>query len=767
MENMEQKLMEIAERIRTLREILGISEEQMAEKTGVSLDEYTELEKGTSDFSFTFIYACANVFNVEIKDLLEGTSPSLSEYSVTRKGEGLPIARREGFTYNNLAPLFKNKIAEPFRVKIPYSEAAENQEMKFSTHKGQEVDIIIRGSLKIQINGNVEILNEGDAIYYDSGNPHGMVAVGGQDCELYAVVLNENGKISPYNAAVENPVKTDVISRVSNNNFIYSKFIDTELDKNGVIKKISFKDEEKFNFAFDIVDALAEKCPDKLAMLHISNSKEERRFTFADMKKYSAMTANYFESLGIGKGDRVMLVLKRHYQFWFSILALHKIGAVVIPATNQLVDHDFEYRFNAAGVKAIVCTADGDVAHQVDIAAPECKTLETKIIVNGSRDGWHSFNEEFAKFSDIYERREDTPCGSDKMLMFFTSGTTGYPKIAAHNHKYPLGHFITAKYWHNVNPNGLHFTISDTGWGKALWGKLYGQWLCEAAVFTYDFDRFHAEDILPMFAKYHITTFCAPPTMYRFFIKEDLSKYDLSSIEYGTVAGEALNPEVYQQFYRATGVKLMEGFGQTETTLAIGNFVGTNPKPGSMGKPSPLYDIDIVLPDGTSAKTGETGEIIIRTGERIPCGLYCGYYRDEQKTKDVWYDDMYHTGDTAWRDEDGYFWYVGRVDDIIKSSGYRIGPFEIESVIMELPYVLECAVTAAKDEIRGQVVKATIVLTRGTEGSDELKKEIQNYVKTHTAPYKYPRIVEFTKELPKTISGKIRRVEIRNNDNEA
>lgn len=767
MKNMEQKLMEIAERIRTLREILGISKEQMAEKTSVSLDEYTELEKGTSDFNFTFIYACANAFNVEIKDLLEGTSPSLSEYSVTRKGEGLPIARREGFTYNNLAPLFKNKIAEPFRVKIPYSIEAENQEMKFSTHKGQEVDIIISGSLKIQINGNVEVLNEGDAIYYDSGKPHGMVAVGGQDCELYAVVLNENGKISKYNAAVENPVKTNVISRVSNNNFIYSKFIDTELDKNGVITEINFKNEEKFNFAFDIVDALAEKCPDKLAMLHISNSKQERHFTFADMKKYSAMTANYFESLGIGKGDRVMLVLKRHYQFWFSILALHKIGAIVIPATNQLVDHDFEYRFNAAGVKAIVCTADGDVAHQVDIAAPKCETLETKIIVNGSRDGWHNFNEEFAAFSDVYERKEDTPCGSDKMLMFFTSGTTGYPKIAAHNHKYPLGHFITAKYWHNVNPDGLHFTISDTGWGKALWGKLYGQWLCEAAVFTYDFDRFHAEDILPMFAKYHITTFCAPPTMYRFFIKEDLSKYDLSSIEYATVAGEALNPEVYQQFYKATGVKLMEGFGQTETTLAIGNFVGTNPKPGSMGKPSPLYDIDIVLPDGTSAKTGETGEIVVKTGEKIPCGLYCGYYRNEQKTKEVWYDNMYHTGDTAWRDEDGYFWYVGRVDDIIKSSGYRIGPFEIESVIMELPYVLECAVTAAKDEIRGQVVKATIVLTKGTEGSDELKKEIQNYVKTHTAPYKYPRIVEFTKELPKTISGKIRRVEIRNNDNKA
>ena len=349
------------------------------------------------------------------------------------------------------------------------------------------------------------------------------------------------------------------------------------------------------------------------------------------------------------------------------------------------------------------------------------------------------------------------------MLMFFTSGTTGYPKIASHSHKYALGHFITAKYWHNVDPNGIHFTISDTGWGKALWGKLYGQWLCEAAVFTYDFNKFDAHDILPLFAKYNITTFCAPPTMYRFFIKEDLSKYDLSSIKYATTAGEALNPEVYQQWLKHTGLKLMEGFGQTETTLTVANFVGMNPKLGSMGKPSPLYEVEILTPDGKPAAVGETGEICVSTKNGAPCGLFLGYYRNEEKTKEAWHDGWYHTGDTAWKDEDGYFWYVGRIDDLIKSSGYRIGPFEIESVIMELPYVLECAVTAAPDEIRGQVVKASIVLVRGKTGDDALKKEIQNYVKTHTAPYKYPRIVEFLDELPKTISGKIRRVELREN----
>ncbi|MBQ8903013.1 MAG: AMP-binding protein, partial [Oscillospiraceae bacterium] len=375
------------------------------------------------------------------------------------------------------------------------------------------------------------------------------------------------------------------------------------------------------------------------------------------------------------------------------------------------------------------------------------------------------FNSEMALCSDVYNRKDDSPCGDDPMLMLFTSGTTGYPRIATHSYKYALGHYITAKYWHNVNPNGLHFTISDTGWGKALWGKLYGQWLCEAAVFTYDFDRFVSEDILPMFAKYKITTFCAPPTMYRFFIKEDLSKYDLSSIEYATTAGEALNPEVYHQFYKATGLKIMEGFGQTETTLSIANLVGTTPKIGSMGKPTPLYDVVLLNADGEECKNGETGEICIRTSKKTPCGLFIGYYLDDEKTNDVWHDGYYHTGDQATRDEEGYLWYVGRIDDVIKSSGYRIGPFEIESVIMELPYVLECAITGAPDPVRGQVVKATIVLTKGTEGNDALKKEIQTYVKTHTAPYKYPRIVEFVSDLPKTISGKIRRVEIRQNDN--
>jgi len=759
---MEQKLREVGQRICTLREIMNITPEEMAKKVGVSVDEYLRHESGEMDFNFTFIYKCAKTFGVDPTDIINGTSPTLSSYTVTKSGEGLPITRREGFKYLNLAPMFKNKIAEPFKVTIPYSEEAENNPIHLSTHYGQELDIVISGTMKIQVGNHTEVLNAGDTIYYDSSTPHGMVAAGGSPVEIYAVVLNKaEGEAIPEEADHFEEIVEQKKAEFGDG-AIWNRYITTTLDEKGVLNSISFKDPENFNFAFDCVDELAKKCPDKVAMIHVSNDMTERRFTYEDLRRYSAKTANYFESLGIKKGDRVMLVLKRHYQFWFSMLALHKIGAIAIPATNLLVEHDFDYRFKSAGVKAIVCTADGDTAHQAELAAAYSETVDTLVMVGGSREGWHDFNAEMENCSDVYERTADSAKGSDPLLMLFTSGTTGYPRIAEHNHKYPLGHFITAKYWHNCSADGVHFTISDTGWGKALWGKLYGQWLCETCVFVYDFDKFDANKILPMFKKYNITTFCAPPTMYRFFIKEDLSKFDLSSIKYSNTAGEALNPEVLVQWKKATGLTIYEGFGQTETTLTVGNLVNSTPKAGSMGVPSPMYDVDILLPDGTSAKVGETGEICVRTDKGTPCGLFMGYYRDEEHTKDAWHDNVYHTGDTAWKDEDGYFWYVGRTDDLIKSSGYRIGPFEIESVIMELPYVLECAVTGAPDEVRGQVVKATIVLTKGTEGTDELKKEIQSYVKKHTAPYKYPRIVEFIDEMPKTISGKIRRVELKN-----
>ncbi len=752
------KIKEMASRIKELREIMNLTTLQMAEKTGVTEEEYISCEQGLKDLNFAFIYRCAIALNVDVTDIIEGRSPTLKSYTLTRKGQGQKIEQAHGMTYFSLAGAFKSRIAEPLYVCSEYSEEAQNKPIEVTTHVGQECDIVLQGSLRVRIGNHEEVLTAGDSIYYDSSTPHGMVAVGGEDCIFYAIVLSPTGENITHTAQVSEKSVEQGKKLVSDKKKrVYSKYIETEVDKNGTPTSIKFKNTEKFNFAFDIVDEIAKKDPDKLALLHIDKDKNEKRFTFNDIKKYSCRSANYFKSLGIKKGDRVMLCLGRDYQFWYAILGLHKLGAIAIPAMNQLLDKDFEYRFNSAGVSAILCTAQGQASDQVEIASQKCPQLKHKILVGGSREGWHNFDEECSLFSTHYERNEDSACGDDTMLMFFTSGTTGYPKIAAHSFKYVLGHFHTAKYWHAVDPDGIHFTISDTGWAKALWGKLYGQWLCEGAVFTYDFARFKAEDILPMFAKYQITTFCAPPTMLRLMVKQDISKYDLSSVKHMTTAGEALNLEVYKQFKEATGLDIMEGFGQTETTLVVGNLIGAQTKPGSMGKPVPIYDVVLLDSDGNKVKTGESGEICIKTSDEVPCGLFKGYYQNKEITDEVWHDGYYHTGDLAWEDEDGFYWYVGRADDVIKSSGYRIGPFEIESVIMELPYVLECGVSSAPDEVRGQVVKASIVLVKGTLPTEELKKEIQEYVKKRTAPYKYPRIVVFRDELPKTISGKIQR----------
>ena len=745
------QLMEVAFRIREMRGICGFTEAEMARRTDTTPEEYRAYEAGAVDLPFTFIHKCSLAFGIGITDLLEGHSAHLSSYTVTRRGEGQQTAREPGIEISNLAPFFRNKLAEPYYVTYDYDEAQQHMPIHLTTHSGQEFDIVLSGQLKVQVGEHTEILGEGDSILYNSSTPHGMIAVGGGKCVFCAVVISGE-------KTDEKAVRQSIVQARSSEDYVCKRFFDAREDERGVLQSLTFPHADQFNFAFDCVDAIAAKYPDKLAMLHLDHNKVERSFTFEDMSRASGRAANYFKALGIRRGDRVMLVLKRHYQFWFAILGLHKLGAVAIPATNQLQEHDFTYRFNAAEISAIICTADGDTARQVELAEKDSPSLRLKIMAGGTREGWHSFDEEYPMYRSKYERTPDAPGGDDLMLMFFTSGTTGYPKIAAHTYKYALGHYVTAKYWHCVHADGLHFTISETGWGKALWGKLYGQWLCEGAVFTYDFDRFDASDILPMFAKYNITTFCAPPTMYRMLIKQDLSHYDLSSIRHASTAGEALNPEVFRQFEAQTGLQIYEGFGQTETTLTIGNLIGNKQKIGSMGKPIPTYDLVLVDENDEPVAPGENGEICIRADkDHMLPGLFAGYYRDEAQTAEVWHDGLYHTRDVAWQDEDGYLWYVGRRDDVIKSSGYRIGPFEIESVIMELPYVLECGVSAAPDEIRGQVVKASIVLVKGTEGTEELKKEIQDYVKKHTAPYKYPRIVVFKEELPKTISGKIMR----------
>lgn len=579
------------------------------------------------------------------------------------------------------------------------------------------------------------------------------------------------------------------------------RYVDEAYDADGMLCRFDVKAPEDFNFAYDVVDDIAVNDPGRTAMVWCNPEGEHHVFTFADMKTWSDKTASFLAGLGIGRGDYVMVILRRHYQFWFTALALAKLGAVMVPATFMLKEHDLTYRLNGADIKAVICTSAGDIADVVDAAAPSCPSVETLVLVNpagagltardaegrlivddgelvgpalsgeggicaaaASRPGWHDFNTGVCLASPDFARRETRR--DDPMLMYFSSGTSGNPKMVLHDSRYALAHLITAKHWHNVDPEGLHFTIADTGWGKAVWGKFYGQWLMEAAVLTYDFDRFDAAEILALISRLGVTTLCCPPTMYRLMMLADVDAFDLSGLKYSTTAGEALNPDLFDFWKEHTGLTIYEGFGQTETPLTIGNLTGSTPRAGSMGRPVPLYDVEIQREDGTRCNTGETGEICIRIDPH-PAGIMMEYYRDAAKTAAAMHDGWYHTGDTAWCDEDGYFWYVGRNDDVIKSSGYRIGPFEIESVMLEHDAVREVAVTGVPDPLRGAAVKATVVLAEGFSLSDELTRELQRWVKNQTAPYKYPRIIEYADELPRTVNGKIRRVAIRQADEAA
>ena len=567
-------------------------------------------------------------------------------------------------------------------------------------------------------------------------------------------------------------------------------------------RNLEFIIPEHFNFAYDVMDAWAEEAPDKLALLWTNDEGVEIRSSYGRLKVETDQAASYLQSLGIGKGDPVMLILKRRYEWWVVMLALHKLGAVVIPATHMLTKHDVVYRNTRASIKAIICVDDEYVMSQVEAALPESPTVETLVVVRGGetrqcrdiqdqeeekknqgeerkgqgsdkeeqegsdvRDSWHDWQSEWRE-APKFVRPSFVNDNEDTMLMYFTSGTSGEPKMVAHDFLYAMGHLTTGVFWHNLHEESLHLTVADTGWGKAVWGKFYGQWFAGATVFVFDHEKFNADTLLRQIEKYRVTSFCAPPTIYRFMIREDLSRYDLSALQYCTTAGEALNPAVFDKFYEKTGIKMMEGFGQTETTMTLGTFPWMKPKPGSMGMPNSQYEIELVKPDGTPCEDGEKGEIVVKVGDNKPIGLFKEYYRDPELTREAWHDGYYHTGDVAWRDEDGYYWFEGRIDDVIKSSGYRIGPFEVESALMTHPAVVECAITGVPDEVRGMVVKATVVLGKEwkDKAGDDLVKELQQHVKRETAPYKYPRIVEFVDELPKTISGKIRRVEIRQKD---
>lgn len=575
------------------------------------------------------------------------------------------------------------------------------------------------------------------------------------------------------------------------------RYVEETYAPDGQLETFNVHYPDNFNFGYDVVDDIAVNDPDRRAMIWCNPEGEEHIFTFADMKRWSDKTANFLVDQGIKRGDYVLVVLRRHYQFWFVATALAKIGAVMVPATFMLKEHDLEYRLNGASISSIICTSVGEISQIADNVIDECPTVTSRILVNGAgggmtkcddegnliavagtvgaalsgeegicaasieREGWVDFNSGVRAASEVFERRDTV--AAEPMLMYFSSGTSGNPKMVLHNSGYAVAHLITAKHWHNVQPDGVHFTIADTGWGKAVWGKYYGQWLMEACVLTYDFDRFNAGEILSLISKYQVTTLCCPPTMYRLMMSENFDAYDLSSLQYSTTAGEALNPDLFNFWKEHTGLTIFEGFGQTETPLTIANLKHSTPRSGSMGKPVPLYDVEIQRDDGSRCNTGETGEICIRMEPR-PAGIMMEYYRDPEKTANAIYDGWYHTGDTAWVDEDGYFWYVGRNDDVIKSSGYRIGPFEIESELLEHEAVRECAVTGVPDPVRGFAVKATVVLADGFKGSDELTRELQAWVKHRTAPYKYPRIVEYVDALPKTVNGKIRRVAIRQKD---
>ena len=748
--NSQVRIAEVATRIKEMRMVMGLSTADIASKVNLDEPQYLKYESGSEDLPFSFIYGCARVFNMELTELLEGNNARLSSYTITRRGQGQLTSAENGIEISNMAPLFRKKVAEPYWVTYDYSEELQNLPIHTSTHNGQEFDLIVSGSLKVKIGEHCTVLNEGDSIYYDSSTPHGMIATGGKACTFCAVILP--GEKTEYDEAqLAETLSPDKLTEP----LAIEDYIKVETDEHGQPVKVKYGDVDNYNFAFDTIDRIAADHPEKVAMQYVADDLSEMQITYSELKKNSNRCANYFTSIGIKPGDKVMLILKRHYQFWYAMLGLHKIGAIAIPATNQLKEHDLTFRFNKAGVSAILCTADGDISDEVDKAAEKYEGLRNRILVGGKKEGWRSFNEDYEMFSTRYARKADSPKGDDTMLMLFTSGTTGYPRLVTQSYKYVLGHYMTARYWHGVDPDGLHFTISETGWAKALWGKLYGQWMCEGRILVYDFDRFNAEKVLGLMSKHKVTSFCAPPTMYRMLLNGGMENFDLSSIKEATTAGEALNTEAYYRFEHLTGVKIRQGFGQTETTLCIATLRGMLNKEGSMGKPLPTYDIDLMNHDGQMCASGESGEIVIKTSEGAPYGLFKGYFEDEVETSEKWHDGWYHTGDAAWKDEDGYYRYIGRVDDVIKSSGYRIGPFEIEDIILKLPYVLECGVSAAPDEVRGQVVKASIVLAPGVEGTEELKKEIQNFVKSNTAPYKYPRIIVFKDTLPKTISGKV------------
>lgn len=540
---------------------------------------------------------------------------------------------------------------------------------------------------------------------------------------------------------------------------IYQKFCKEVTDNEGNLKSISLDYPENFNFGYDVVDAIADTEPQKTALVWCNTENQEHIFTFSDVKKFSNQMANVFKKSGLKRGDRVMVVLKRHYEYWFATVALHKLGITMIPATHMLTVNDLVYRVKASKVSAIVCTAQNDVPEKIKSALEKAQTTCTLWTVQTNAEGFRNLTDEMQSASDELSRAETHV--TDHMLLYFTSGTTGHPKGVIHDFSYPLAHIVTAKYWHQAVDGGLHFTVAETGWAKASWGKIYGQWLIGSAVMVYDFDNFDPKQLTSVINKYGVTSFCAPPTVYRYLVRKGIP--DMPSLKHASTAGEMLAPEVFRLFTERTGLPLCEGYGQTETTLLMGNFKGQTPVEGSMGTISPFYNIELRGKNGEPTPVGEIGEVVIvppQHGRQV--GVFCDYLDNKEQYDYVWRGGVYHTGDAAYMDENGRYWFHGRFDDIIKTGGFRVGPYEVENVLMEHPAVTECSVIGVPDALRGQAIKAVIILSQGFETSKELEKEIKDFCNSKLAEYKWIRIIEFTKEMPKTISGKIRRTELRN-----
>ena len=742
---------EIRDRIRDLRESHDYSIEYMANANNIPASVYTAYESGEKPLNYAFIYTCAQVFNIDINELIQGGVPDISTFAVTRAGEGVE-SRNEAhhMLVSNLAPKFRNRMVEPLLVTAEYDPANETAPIELTTHIGQEFDYILEGKLRYQIGEDTCILSAGDTMFFDSSIPHGMVAVGGKFCRfLAAMVSPEDIDFS----TVRSSQRTDT-SDVSETKNIWEDYVEVEESADGSPVSVSFKNTDTFNFSYDIVDKLADIYPDRLALVHISSDRTERRFTFKDIKKKSGRAANYLTSLGIKKGDRVMLVMRRSWQFWPIMIALGKIGAIAVPVTWQLNPKDYHYRFRNARINAIIACNDSEILDKIDEAASKYGRSLVKISVDGAKEGWCDFDSGYDKMSARFLRSGDSSCGTDPMLMIFQSYSDDMAQPCCFDCRYPLASFVSAKYWNNIEPGSLSLAVSDTAWAKALWGKLYGPWMCGAGVFVYDFRTLRLADMMNYITDYKISSLTAPASMLRAMLNEDISHFDLSALKTVCNIGEDLDPDIFHIFHDVAGMDLRNGYGQAETSLLTGDFNGREPVAGSIGTANPMYEIRLLDRNGQEVEIGEPGEICVSVKDS-PIGITSELYRKPELTAKLIRDGWLHTGDLAWRDEDGYFWSIGRIDDIIKCAGYRIAPAEVEDTLLELPYILECGVTGVPDQTRGQIVKASIVLIPEKDPSEDLKTEIQEYVRNNTASYRYPRIVEFRTELPKDRSGKV------------